>query len=156
MSRLTMLFGFAIALTGISSAFCATIQDEANEAAKKHDQLKMKVQAICPVTGNELGSHGDPIKVKIGEEQIFLCCKGCVGGKVDPKHWATIHANFAKAQATCPIMGKDLPEDAKWVIVEGQVFYVCCPPCIEKIQAEPAKNLAELDKAYAKYLEEKE
>ena len=28
---------------------------------------------------DQLGAHGAPIKVKVGQQEIFLCCKGCNG-----------------------------------------------------------------------------
>ncbi len=95
---------------------------------------------------------GTPIRVKIGKEELYLCCKGCINRQVDPTHWATIHANFAKAQGKCPVMEKPLPDDAEWTIVEGQIFYVCCPPCIEKIEANPTKYLDKLNSFYAAFV----
>jgi hypothetical protein len=91
----------------------------------------MAVQEICPVSGQRLGAHGDPIKVQIGQETMFLCCKGCLQGKVEAKHWATIHANFAKAQRICPVMKHELP------------------PCIKKIEADAKTYLQKLDELYA-------
>jgi hypothetical protein len=94
------------------------------------DKIHIAVQKICPISGQKLGEHGAPLKVKIGEEHLFVCCQACLQGKaVNPQHWATIHANFAKAQRICPIMKKELPANPKWTIVEGRIFYVCCPPC---------------------------
>lgn len=116
----------------------------------RHDQLHVAVQKICPVSGNKLGAHGAPIKVTVGEhkEEVFLCCKGCMKGQIDPQHWATIHANFAEAQRICPVMEHELPKDPKWTIVSGQIIYVCCPPCTKKIAADPAKYLQKLDELY--------
>ena len=110
----------------------------------KYDQLKVAVQKICPVTGKPLGSMGDPLKVKIGEEQIFLCCKGCTKGQINKQHWATIHSNFAAAQGICPVMEKALPANPKSTVVNGQTVYVCCPPCTKKIQADPKRFLTKV------------
>ena len=106
------------------------------------------MQGICPVSGQKLGSHGDPVAVKIGEQTMFLCCTGCASGKVKPEHWSKIHANFAKAQGICPVMKHDLPHNAKWTIVQGRIIYVCCPPCIKKIEAEPEIHLQKVDELY--------
>lgn len=114
----------------------------------QRDQIHIAAQEICPVSGEKLGSHGAPIKVKIGKEAVFLCCRGCLQGKVDPQHWAAIHANFAKAQRICPIMKRELPENPKWTIVNGQIVYVCCPPCTEKIAADPKTYLQKIDELY--------
>lgn len=116
--------------------------------------VRMAVQGICPVTGNRLGSHGEPVKAKIGEETMFLCCKGCASGEVDPQHWATIHANFAEAQGICPVMEQDLPEEPKWTIVEGRIVYVCCPPCIDKIEADPETYLDKVDGYYRAWVDD--
>ena len=86
----------------------------------------------------------------IGEqkEEVFLCCKGCLKGKIDPKYWAQIHANIARSQGQCPVMDKALPKNPKWTIVAGQVVYVCCPPCTKKIEADPQTFLREIDGYY--------
>ena len=110
----------------------------------KYDQIKAAVQDVCPVTGKPLGSMGDPLKVKIGQEQIFLCCKGCTKGQINKQHWTTIHKNFAAAQGICPVMEKALPANPKSTVVNGQTVYVCCPPCTKKIQADPKKFLTKV------------
>ena len=122
--------------------------DDALAQLSKHDQLKARVQGICPVSGKPLGSMGTPLKTRIGEEELFLCCKGCTQGQVSREHWGTIHANFAKAQGRCPVMKKPLPANAKWTVVDGQIFYVCCPPCVDKIKADPKAYLMKLDALY--------
>lgn len=124
---------------------------------QKRDQLRAAVQKICPVSGQKLGDHGSPIKVAVGKdkEEIFLCCKGCLKRKLDPKHWGTIHTNFAKAQRICPVMKHKLPKNPKWTIVEGRIVYVCCPPCIKKIAAAPQKYLPKIDEQYTASLQPK-
>ncbi|QDV73788.1 hypothetical protein [Botrimarina mediterranea] len=119
------------------------------------DQLRIAVQDICPVSGEKLGSMGEPLKVQVGEETVFLCCKGCMGKQIKREHWGTIHANFAKAQGICPVMGNDLPKTPKWTIVEGQVVYVCCPPCTKKLAAEPQLYLRKVDALYTAHLDKK-
>ena len=137
-----------IFLMAVAATFAATQVADAEELSKR-DQLKIQVQAICPVSGQKLGGHGEPVKVKIGKEHIFFCCKACLKKKGDPKHWATIHNNFAKAQRICPVMKKELPQKPKWTIVEGQIVYICCPPCIKKISADPEGYLTKIDELYA-------
>jgi hypothetical protein len=144
------------ALAGhLSAAFGAETPEQVQA---RRDQLRIAVQEICPVSGQKLGSMGDPVKVTIGEakEEVFLCCKGCLKGKIKPEHWATIHANIAMAQGKCPIMKKDLPKAAKWTVVKGEIVYVCCPPCIKKIAANPDDSLRQVDAYYIAYLRSKE
>lgn len=137
----------AFALVGLMSSVGSA------QELSEQDKVHIAVQEICPMTGQKLGAHGTPVKVKLGEEEVFLCCKACLEQKVDPKHWATIHANFAKAQGICPIMKKELPEKAKWTIVKGHIFYVCCPPCTDKIAADPETYVEQLTSLYRKSLE---
>jgi len=55
--------------------------DDAADEHEGHDDaadmaLVMK-QATCPVSGEELGSMGTPIKKTVGDEVVLLCCNGC-------------------------------------------------------------------------------
>ena len=128
----------------------------ANQELSHRDQLRAAVQEICPVSGGKLGDMGTPFKVKVGEETVFLCCQGCMKRKVNPQHWATIHTNFAKAQGICPVMKNDLPKNPKWTIVEGQIIYVCCPPCTKKIVADPQAYLKTVDELYTASLQSRQ
>ncbi len=138
----------------IASAGYAAIGHEgedhgvAGAKLSKRDQLRVAVQEICPTSGEKLGAHGAPIKVRVGKETVFICCQGCLKDKINPQHWATIHANVFKAQGICPIMKKKLPANPKWTIVEGQIVYVCCPPCTKKIAVDPKTHLKKVDELY--------
>ena len=149
-----MMTAVILIVSSVQIAVGQSSTDRAQEQQRR-DQLRIAVQEICPVSGGKLGSMGAPIKVKVGKETIFLCCKGCMKQKLNPEHWATIHTNFAKAQRICPVMKHDLPKSPKWTIVEGQIVYVCCPPCTKKIAADPQKYLRSLDELYAASLDAK-
>jgi len=137
----------------VTALLSAVGQVASAQQQSQRDQLHIAVQEICPVSGQKLGAHGPPLKVRIGEEVVFLCCRGCLQSKVNPQHWATIHANFAKAQRICPVMKKPLPKNAKWTIVQGQIVYICCPPCLKKIAADPQTYLRQIDQLYATSLQ---
>ena len=141
-----VMCALVIIVTGLCSAGLA--QESSQRDQQRRDQLRIAVQGICPISGQQLGSMGTPIKVKVGEETVFVCCRGCLQKQINPQHWATIHANFAKAQRICPVMKHELPKNPKWTIVEGQIFYVCCPPCTKKIAADPKAYLQKLDELY--------
>ena len=118
----------------------------AAERQAASDQLHIKAQVICPVSGQKLGSMGAPVKVKVGDsEHAFLCCRDCVGNELNAEHWATVQANLAKAQGVCPVMGKPVSADMKSTVVNGRKIFVCCPPCIKKIDAAPKEFVAKLD-----------
>ena len=41
------------------------------------DARLAKAQKTCPVSGEELGSMGAPIKVTVKDRTVFLCCDMC-------------------------------------------------------------------------------
>jgi len=147
MKSITTIAAMAVIMSAAQFSLGQAPLDTSQEQQRR-DQLRAAVQDICPVTGGKLGSMGDPIKVQVGQETVFLCCKGCLKQKIKPEHWATIHANVAKAQGICPVMKHDLPKTPKWTIVEGQIVYVCCPPCTKKIAADPQTYLRAIDQLY--------
>jgi hypothetical protein len=134
------------ALTKVNASYVSFVKSKSQLTG---DQAHIAAQGICPVSGQKLGAMGDPIKVQVGEEYAFLCCKGCQGKQLDAKHWATVQANLAKAQGTCPVMGKPVTADMKSVVVIGRKIFVCCPPCIDKIKADPVTYIAKLDSQIA-------
>ena len=153
MNRARMLHAVALSLAAGGFAGAGETRDE---RAQSNDDIRIAVQKICPISGQTLGAHGAPVKVKVGKEHVFLCCQGCLTKKVSSAHWATIHANFAKAQGKCPVMDRPLPKNPKWTIVGGQIVYVCCPPCIEKIGSDPDKYLRKLSTLYTASLRTQE
>lgn len=45
--------------------------------ATSEDEKLIAIQKICPVTDEELGSMGAPVKVMVDGRAVFICCKGC-------------------------------------------------------------------------------
>lgn len=67
--------------------------------ATKADEPALARMKRCPVSGEELGSMGPPLKVARGESSTFLCCKGCLKKvEADPgKYLGAAAAPDAKA-----------------------------------------------------------
>lgn len=42
------------------------------------DRPRIEQQKVCPVLGGRLGSMGTPVKVLVGDQPLYLCCKGCL------------------------------------------------------------------------------
>lgn len=42
------------------------------------DRPAVEAQGICPVTSQQLGGHGTPLKVTIDSQPVFVCCQACV------------------------------------------------------------------------------
>ena len=150
-----MVFCSVLTAVAVGGMVVAAEPADKGESKPSAEEIRIAVQGICPVSGEKLGAHGKPVQVKIGEEHVFLCCKACMSGKVKPELWATIHTNLAKSQGICPVMKNELPKGAKWTIVEGRIIYVCCPPCIKKIEADPKTYIKAVDELYRESVEKK-
>ena len=138
----------ALGLGALSLTFAHDGHDHGKaDAAKsaKLDELLIKAQKVCPVSGQKLGSMGKPVKTMLEEHTAFLCCKGCVGKKANPEHLKTANANLASAQGICPVMKKPLPKKPASFVINERLVFVCCPPCTKKIAADPQKYLTVVD-----------
>lgn len=43
-------------------------------------------QKTCPITGEALGSMGDPVVVQVQGHMVWVCCEGCVDAVTDDPH----------------------------------------------------------------------
>lgn len=145
-----------VVVVSIAAQSTRAHEEQQTEEQVRREQLRISVQAICPISGEELGSMGDPIKVAAGatKEEIYLCCEACATGKINPKLWAKIHRNIASAQSNCPVTKKALPRKPKSTVVEGQVIYVGRSASIKEVEANPEKALAQVDDYYVAYLKQ--
>ena len=54
-------------------------------ASPKIAALPYGGQKTCPVTGEELGSMGEPIAVTLKGQTVYVCCRGCIAkAQVNP------------------------------------------------------------------------
>lgn len=147
---MTRILGFGLATVVIMFAgpdsTNAQGEGTSQTAAKKLEGLLVRAQKVCPVMGKDLTKMGGPVRATVGEQTVFLCCKGCFKGKIAKQHWDQIQANLIAAQGKCPVMGKPLPKNAASIVVSGRKVFVCCPPCTNKIKADPGKYLAIVDR----------
>jgi YHS domain-containing protein len=110
----------------------------------------------CPVSGEKLGSMGDPVVKVYDGREIRFCCAGCPK-KFEANQTASlekIDAAIVKEQTpyypmkTCVVSGEkldsmDAPID---YVYQNRLVRFCCKGCIKKFEADPAKYLAEIDK----------
>jgi YHS domain-containing protein len=135
----------AIGFTGVLFA-ASSLSAQTDESAKHTAQVEQflaQSQKICPVSGKDLSSMGGPVKATIEGQTVFLCCKGCLGKPVNPKHWKAVQSNLAMArlalaQKICPVSGEDLLSMGGPVASElnGQAVFLCCEGCLKQ-PAEP-------------------
>lgn len=150
-NTLTRLAAAASIVAGMLLTSATTRADDKDDA-KRIERLLVRAQAVCPVTGKGLTSMGGAVKATVSKATVYLCCKGCFGKTIPSKHWDTVTANLIKAQGHCPVMDKPLPTNPKSVVVEGRRIFVCCPPCTKKIEDDPKKYVAAVDRLLEKNL----
>lgn len=129
------------------SAKYLTQIDEAIIAQQK-DSYPLKT---CVVSGQELGSMGDPISKVYGNQLVQFCCAGCVK-KVDADpaaYLSKIDEAIVEQQKadypfdTCVVSGEELGShgDIVEVTAGGQLVRLCCKGCVKKFNAHPSKFL---------------
>lgn len=106
----------------------------------------------CAVSGEKLGSMGEP-PVKVVEGREFrLCCAGC-GSKLDADRIAKVDAAMIADQQAhyptdkCVISGAALGDSPVEFVAGNRLFKTCCNNCASKIKADPAGHIGKLDEA---------
>ncbi len=77
-------------------------------ALTEADRPLVELQRDCPVMDSGLSDHGQPIKMMVGDQPLFVCCEGCIEDvREKPRHFlqkaaAAMQANRQSlaAQAT--------------------------------------------------------
>jgi hypothetical protein len=68
-------------------------------ALAQADRPGIAQQKTCPVMGAALGSMGDPIKLLVGNQPVYLCCKGCVGKvRQNPDYYLNLAVQLRQAR----------------------------------------------------------
>ncbi|MBI4557457.1 MAG: hypothetical protein HY706_07735 [Candidatus Hydrogenedentes bacterium] len=111
--------------------------------------------ATCPVSGEKLGSMGDPVVYSHEGREIRFCCKSCEPKfQAEPaKYLKDVDAAMVQEQmpyyplATCAVSGEALGEKPTNYIYNNRLVRFCCSDCIEEFKKDPAKVLSKLDAA---------
>lgn len=75
-----------------------------------------------------------------------LVAGGAVPAFADDAAPATAPAatSAVKHQTTCPVMGNEINKQI-FVDFDGKRIYVCCPMCLPKLKADPAKYVKQME-----------
>jgi hypothetical protein len=86
----TFTVPFALSQAGDITVAKATQADASALAALK----------VCPVSGEDFGSMGPPLKVSRGDRSTFICCKGCLKKiQAEPDKYLTASAASGSTKA---------------------------------------------------------
>jgi len=104
MKCIKMIFALAVVAGTVvcGQSLLEAQQPQADGKLSQRDQLRIKAQQICPVSGQKLGNHGQPIKVKVGKESVYLCCKGLLKKQGRPSALVDHSWQFCKSTAHVP------------------------------------------------------
>ncbi|HCT45241.1 MAG: hypothetical protein CMJ35_08395 [Phycisphaerae bacterium] len=115
----------------------------------------------CPVSGEELGSMGDPIIKVIDGREVRFCCNMCVPKfeKDSARYFKQIDEQMIAdqmpyyPQTTCVVSGEPLVDDGEDIAINmiyaNRLVRLCCNMCKTEFKKDPGAYIAKLDKAAA-------
>src|SRR5690606_8537447 len=139
------------ALACIALALLATPAMAADEA-RVGDPYTLNV---CAVSGEPLGSMGDPVIAVVNGREVRYCCASCTKAlEKDPeKYLSKVDEKMIEQQSkvypltACPVAGKELDGGGVAFIAGNRLVKTCCENCKAKVQADPTAAIAKLDEA---------
>lgn len=109
----------------------------------------------CAVSGEKLGSMGEPIVKVYDDREVRFCCAGCIDGfEADQAgYFAKVDEAMIRQQlmhyplTTCAVRGGQLGGMGEPVnmIHDNRLVRFCCSGCIKAFKADPEKHFAEID-----------
>ncbi|MHC4219359.1 MAG: hypothetical protein ACYSU7_13005, partial [Planctomycetota bacterium] len=111
----------------------------------------------CPVTGQELGSMGNPVVLLHGGREVRFCCKGCIQKfeKNATEYYKQIDRKIIERQlpyyplTTCPVSGEALGSmgDPVDYVHNNRLVRLCCKGCLRTIKKNPDRYVAKVTAA---------
>ncbi|MCC5785820.1 MAG: hypothetical protein JJU33_03860 [Phycisphaerales bacterium] len=112
----------------------------------------------CPISGQKLGSMGDPVVKKYDGREVRFCCAACIDAfEADlVASWKKVDEAMIEDQLryypmdVCVVSGEPLVEDtAKNIVYGNRLVRLCGQACEREFTADPKKFIDKLDKATA-------
>jgi YHS domain-containing protein len=156
MTKTVKRMACALGLVAVAAFSASTLLAGGEEAmtTRKGDAYPLDV---CPVSGQKLGSMGDPIiHVTAEGREVRFCCDGCPKKfTAEPaKYLAKIDEKIIAAQTafyplhTCAVSGEELVKgEAVDYVYGNRLVRLCCHDCERGVKRSPDKVLAKLDEA---------
>lgn len=111
----------------------------------------------CVISGEKLGSMGEPVDVVYKNRLVRFCCAGCIGQfkKDAAAHLGKLDEAVVKAQRaaypleTCVVTGQQLGSmgDPVDYVVGNRLVRFCCAGCESAFLKDPVAHLAKIDAA---------
>lgn len=145
---------FTIALLGTLFLSLAVVSAAVGADAKEETGDPYTLET-CPVSGQKLGSMGDPVVKEYDGREVRFCCKGCVEPfeKDQAKYWKKIDAAMVEDQKDyfptnmCVVMGvkNDQLGDPIDFVHNNRLFRLCCERCKTAVADSPAEYFKKVD-----------
>ncbi len=112
--------------------------------------------STCVVSGQPLGSMGEPVVIDYEGREVWFCCAGCEPQfRADPgKYLAKIDAAVIADQkpryplSHCMVMpDRSLDEQTLDYVHEGRLVRLCCEMCKDGFSADPQAYIDTLNRA---------
>lgn len=130
-------------------------------ARKAEDEKPIKGDAypleVCPVSGEKLGSMGDPVTLKHEGREVRFCCAGCEPAfRKDPRTYLQkIDEAIVEQQRpfypldTCIVSGEKLGSmgDPVEYVYRNRLVRFCCAGCKPLFEKNARENLGKLNRA---------
>lgn len=108
----------------------------------------------CPISGQKLGSMGDPVVKKYNGREVRFCCAACIGEFEGNKatYWGEIDKKVVEQQlmhypiGTCIVTGEELGADAANHVHDNRLVRLANADTVAAFKADPKKHLDALDK----------
>ncbi|MDQ3023132.1 MAG: hypothetical protein M3R04_01910 [bacterium] len=164
---LTIPLALGVALTGRHFASADDGHSHHNHGGTaKAPAAKAKVKTVksaaypldtCPVSGEKLGSMGDPVVYDYKGREIRFCCSGCIEdfeanagkyiGEIDKKIIAKQSKTYPLT--TCVVTDEELGSmgDIVDIVYKNRLVRFCCASCVDEFKSDPAKYLNKIDAA---------
>lgn len=145
----------ALLFAGLITGNLNTRADDAHsdQKAKKDADAKPYPSAKCLVSGEGLGSMGDPFVVVAKGQELKFCCEGCVESYEKDKVGFLKKVAKAEAQAkpytlkTCVVSGGKFDHGKPYAFAsQSQKVKLCCKDCLAEFKKSPAKYIAKITK----------
>lgn len=117
--------------------------------------------AVCPVSGEKLGSMGDPVEKKIDGRTVKFCCAGCVEAfEKDSEKWnkkmdeLIVEAGKgAYPLDECVVSGEELGSMGEPINLvhrpTNTLVRLCCRGCLKAYEKEPKQYVDKIKAAQA-------
>ncbi len=147
---------FLLSLAAVAFTLAASAQSANDESEKRTgDSWTL---GTCPVSGEKLGSMGEPVVKVYDGREVRFCCAGCV-----PRFEADPASYLSKADekitenqkdhyplTTCIVSGEKLSPnltDNHTEVIGNRLFAFCCPACPAEVKKDPGKYIEKLNQA---------